>query len=158
MVRWSIGLIFVVCMIPQTISRTDACRVQTPDIPQAGRYGRRGRAGTGSTGRRRDCLRRRKQPLLPSRRWKITFWVCLWKHEQRKPYVNRWRNKTRGWQPVYPRFIRGTTSALRSWLLTKVPTPICPCKPFSCKACLIFLKLIWEAKGAVCLSLNNLIV
>ena len=27
------------------------------------------------------------------------------------------------------------TSALRCWLLTSVPTPICLCKPFSCKAC-----------------------
>ena len=33
------------------------------------------------------------------------------------------------------RFNRGTKSALRSWLLTTVPTPICLCKPFSCKAC-----------------------
>ena len=31
--------------------------------------------------------------------------------------------------------ISRTASALRSWLLTSVPTPICPCKPFSCKAC-----------------------
>ena len=36
---------------------------------------------------------------------------------------------------VYPRFISGTASALRSWLLTSVPSPICLCKPFSCKAC-----------------------
>ena len=31
--------------------------------------------------------------------------------------------------------ISGTASALRSWLLTSVPTPICLCKPLSCKAC-----------------------
>ena len=31
--------------------------------------GTAGPGGTGSTGRRRDCSRRRKQPLLPSRRW-----------------------------------------------------------------------------------------
>ena len=24
---------------------------------------------------------------------------------------------------------------VRSWMLTSVPTPICLCKPFSCKAC-----------------------
>ena len=35
------------------------------------------------------------------------------------------------------RFIRETTAALRSWLLTNVPPPICLCKPYSCKACLI---------------------
>ena len=37
--------------------------------------------------------------------------------------------------PVHHRFISETKSALRSWLLTSVPTPICLCKPFSCKAC-----------------------
>ena len=36
---------------------------------------------------------------------------------------------------VDKRLISGTASALRSWLLTSVPTPICLCKPFSCKAC-----------------------
>ena len=35
---------------------------------------------------------------------------------------------------VDERFIRGTTAALRSWLLTSVPTPICLCKRCSCKA------------------------
>ena len=33
----------------------------------------------------------------------MTSWVCLWKHEQRKPYVNRWRNKP----AVDNQFIRG---------------------------------------------------
>ena len=33
------------------------------------------------------------------------------------------------------RLITGTKSALRSWLLIDVPTLICPCKPFLCKAC-----------------------
>ena len=42
---------------------------------------------------------------------------------------------TRGWPVVDKRLISGTASALRSWLLTSVPTPICLCKPFSCKAC-----------------------
>ena len=41
----------------------------------------------------------------------------------------------RGLSPVYPRFITGTASALRCWLWTYVPTPICLCKLFSCKAC-----------------------
>ena len=48
---------------------------------------------------------------------------------------NRWRNKTRGSLPVHPRFISGTRSVLSSWLLTSVSSPICLCKPFSCKAC-----------------------
>ena len=33
----------------------------------------------------------------------------------------------------HPRFISGTRNALSSWLLTSVPSPICLCKPFSCK-------------------------
>ena len=36
---------------------------------------------------------------------------------------------------VDPRLIIGTRSALCSWLLTSGPTPICPCKFSSCKAC-----------------------
>ena len=43
---------------------------------------------------------------------------------------------TTGSSPVYHRFIKGTRSALSSWLLTSGPTPFCLCKPFSCKACL----------------------
>ena len=41
----------------------------------------------------------------------------------------------RGLSAIDNRFIRGTAAALRSWLLTSVPSPICLCKPFSCKAC-----------------------
>ena len=50
-------------------------------------------------------------------------------------------------------FITGTKRALRSWLLTSVPTPICLCKPFSCRACpgicfrhgnTFTLKDVWE--------------
>ena len=41
---------------------------------------------------------------------------------------------TCGLSAIDNRFIRGTTAALRSWLLTNVPTPICLCKLFSCKA------------------------
>ena len=36
---------------------------------------------------------------------------------------------------VDERFARGPTNALRSWLLTSVPAPICLCKSFSRKAC-----------------------
>ena len=69
----------------------------------------------------------------------MTSQVCRWKREQRKPYLNRWRNTTSGWPAVDDRFIcvlsPWTRSALRSWMLTNVPTTICICKPFSCKAC-----------------------
>ena len=42
---------------------------------------------------------------------------------------------TTGLSPVYPRFIRGTTAALRSGLLASGPMPIRLCKPSSYKAC-----------------------
>ena len=62
-------------------------------------------------------------------------WACLWKHEQTKPHLNRWRNRTTGWRPVDNRLIRGTTAALRCWFLANVPTPNYFYKPSSCKAC-----------------------
>ena len=52
-----------------------------------------------------------------------------------KPTKQQNPRLTSGSSAVYPRLISGTKSALRSWLLTSVPTPICLCKPFSCKAC-----------------------
>ena len=52
-----------------------------------------------------------------------------------KPVEEQNVRLTRDLSAVYPRFITGTASALRCWLLTSVPTPICLCKPFSCKAC-----------------------
>ena len=58
--------------------------------------GRRSGAGTGSTGRRWDGSPRIQPSLVPSRRSKKTSWACLWKNEQRKSYVNRRGNKTRG--------------------------------------------------------------
>ena len=52
-----------------------------------------------------------------------------------KPAEEQNQRLTRGSSAVHPWFISGTKSALRSWLLTSVPTPFCLCKPFSCKAC-----------------------
>ena len=52
-----------------------------------------------------------------------------------KPMEEQNPRLTRGLSPVYPRFITGTASVLRCWLLTSVPKSICLCKPFSCKAC-----------------------
>ena len=37
-------------------------------------------------------------------------WTSVQKHEQAKSYVNRWRNKTRGWTAVHPRFISGLSA------------------------------------------------
>ena len=64
-----------------------------------------------------------------------SFLATLRKHERRKSYVNRWRNTTSGGQAIYPLFIRETTNALRSWLLTNVPAPNFLRKLFSCQAC-----------------------
>ena len=53
-------------------------------------------------------------------------WACPQKHEQRNPMQTDGGTK----RPVDPRFIRGTTAALCTWLLTSVPSAKCPCKPF----------------------------
>ena len=96
----------------------------------------RGRAGRDADGSVRPgnshpaCL-----PKLPGQRRQL-YWTNLRKNEQTNSYVNRWGNKTSTSRAVYVRYIRGTTAALRSWLLTSGQLPICPCKPFSCKVCL----------------------
>ena len=100
--------------------------------------GRRGRAETGSTGRRRDGSPRRKPYLLPPRRWKNDLLgVSLEARRKRtlwKPLGEQRPRSTTGSQPVRPRFITGTRSALRSWMLTSVPPPVCHCNLFSRKA------------------------
>ena len=62
---------------------------------------------------------------------KIPLWVCLWNHEQRKPFANRGKEN--------PRLNRGLFAGRRplfvSGCWTSVSTPICSCKPFSCKTC-----------------------
>ena len=55
-------------------------------------------------------------------------WTTLRKHEQTTPSCKPMEEQS-------PRFIRRTTAALRFCLLTSGPTPICPCTPWSCKAC-----------------------
>ena len=93
---------------------------------------RGGRAGPGRTRRGADGSVRPGNERLscPPGHGRQLSWTSLRKHEQANSYINLRRNKTRGWQPVHPRFITGTASALRSWLLTNVPTPICLCRPF----------------------------
>ena len=106
---------------------------------QSGRGGARrggeGGSGLGRTGRRRVDPARRRPSLLPSIESKTLSWTTLRKHEQRKSHVNRMREQshrlTTSLSAVDPRLISRTASALRSWLLTRVPTPICLCKPFS---------------------------
>ena len=51
------------------------CRIQNPDIARAGRYGAAhgGTAGPGGDGQHNTPGPRRKQPLLPARRWRNDF-------------------------------------------------------------------------------------
>ena len=106
----------------------------------SGRGARRaGGAGSGRTGCQQNCSPKRKASLAPSKATKTrrlnvppeartSEIVC-------KPMGEQNPRLTRGLSAVHPRFISGTRIALCSWLLTTGPTPICPCKPFSCKAC-----------------------
>ena len=55
---------------------------------------------------------------------------------------------------IEPRFIRGTKNALCSELLAEGPTPICFCKPFSCKACLGIGKQVPKV-GACLIKTSN---
>ena len=66
---------------------------------------------------------RREKPLGVTLEARTKGTLCKPKGEQ-NPQLNR----------IHQRSIRGTTAALRSWLLTTVPMPICLCKPLSCKA------------------------
>ena len=52
-----------------------------------------------------------------------------------KPAEEQNPRLTTGLPPVYPRFITGTKSALRSWMPTSRSTLICLCKPFSSQGC-----------------------
>ena len=110
------------------------CRFQNPDIPRSGRGGAaHGGAGRGGAGQDTGRTVRRggnSPPCLPEHRRQLP-WRFLRKHEQNKMYVNQKRSTT----SVDKRFLSRTMAALRSWLLTNGPSPICLCKPFSCKAC-----------------------
>ena len=103
----------------------------------AGRRG--GGAGSGRTGRRQNISPRRQASLVPSKASKtrrLNVSPEARTSEFRcKPMEEHNDRLTSGLCPVYVRFITGTRSALRSWLLTSGPTPCCLCKPFSRKAC-----------------------
>ena len=74
-------------------------------------------------------------PSSPPEYRGLLSWTNFCKHGQRKSHVNGGRNKTCDWAAVHTRFMSGTASALRFWLLTSVPTPYCLCKRFLWKAC-----------------------
>ena len=88
----------------------------------------------------RGNARQKKIPIFRSP-WKPTASLTL---QRKQAQTNKILCKTLRKQnvplttdlsPVYPRFIAGTASALRCWLLTSVLTPICRCKRFSWKVC-----------------------
>ena len=113
------------------------CRIQNPAIPRAARGGAAhgGAAGRGGDGQDGTPTRRFAQNTIvfsSSQTMKKPSGTCLWRHEQTKFYLNRW-----GTRPtVDKRLTRGTTAALRSWLLSNVTTLVGLCKPCSRKACL----------------------
>ena len=86
----------------------------------SGRGGARrdGGAGRGRAGRDADGSVRLgyNRPSYPPDDRRKPSWACLWKHEQRKSYVNR-GNKARGIRflsAVDPRFIRGLSAGPRA--------------------------------------------
>ena len=106
----------------------------------SGRGARRGgRVGSGRVGCQQNFSHRKHKSLVLSkgskkRRLSVspearTNEILCKQMEERNERL------TRGLSAVDKLFIRGTRSALCSWLLTSGPTPFCLCKPFSCKAC-----------------------
>ena len=110
------------------------CRIPNPDIPRAGRGGAAhggalGRCG-GRTGRQRVGSPRKQEDK------KTTVPLALRGMEDNCSNVFSEARTDRGSKPaVDNQFITGTTAALRAWLWTSVPTPICFYISFSCKAC-----------------------
>ena len=125
-----------------SVGVTFTCRVQNPDIPRACRVemhgGVAGRSRAGLFANRSVRLGNNPSSHSPqeskTRRLNVspeaqTSDILCKPMEEQSPRLNR------GSSPVRHRFITGTRSALSSWLPISVPTPICLCKPFSCRAC-----------------------
>ena len=113
----------------QHITSHHTCRFQTPDIPRSGRVGAHGgAAGRGWAERDADRTVRPgdKRPWYPPRHRIHFTYTSHQKHEQAKSYKpmeeqNPWL--TTGSQPIHPRFITETRSALRSRKPSIRPTP-----------------------------------
>ena len=92
------------------------CRFQNPNIPRAVwvRAAHGGAAGRGGAGQHGSGGPEANGPSSPPGYRGQLSWTSLCKHEQRKSYVHGWRNKTRGWQPVHARFIRGLSAGPRA--------------------------------------------
>ena len=89
------------CFVSNKRNPMQTCSIKNPDIPRAIRGGAahggaaRGRAGWDADGSVRPENNRTSYP--PDNR-REPSWACLWKHEQTNSYVNRWRNKARGYR------------------------------------------------------------
>ena len=98
-----------------------------------------GGAGLGRTGRRQNSSPSNQASLAPVKAPKTSRPNAS--PEKRnseilcKPMEEHNNRLTRGLRLVDVRFITGTRSSLRSWLLTSGPKTTCFCKPFSRKAC-----------------------
>ena len=112
-----------------------------------------GRAGSGKIGCHQNYSPRKQMSLVPhkesSKRRLNVPPEARTSEIPCKPMEEQNQRLTRGWPMVYPRFITGARSALRSWLLTSEPTPFCSCKPFSCKACPGILRAGWGRRVVV---------
>ena len=85
------------------LAHFNTCRIQNLSNPKpghttgaSGRSARRGGgAGSGRTGCQQNCSPRKQASLVPSKASKTRL-LSPHKHEQAKPYVNRWRNEMSG--------------------------------------------------------------
>ena len=98
------------------------CQIQNPNITRMSRD-EAAHGGTARWGKARQDgtptgLFGKKKKRFPPDDRKIPSWASLWNREQNRFYINRQRDKTSGSLPVDKRFIRGTTAARSSWLLT----------------------------------------
>ena len=140
--RW-LSLFFLGCWPVGRCFSVLTCRIQNPDIPQARRDGApggadgRGRARLGANRIIRPGNKKSTVPSKASKKRRVNVSPEARTSEILcKPKEERFGLcMTRGLSPVYQRFISGTRSALCSWLPTGGTTPLCLCKPFSCKAC-----------------------
>ena len=121
----------------------NTCRVRTPDISPPGRGGAAHSEAAGRYEARQDGTPGRfaqettapRAPQGIEDNWLNVFSEARTNEILCKPMEEHDNRLTQGLYAVDNRFIREATAALCSKLLTRVPTPICLCKPFSGKAC-----------------------
>ena len=99
---------------------------------------RGGGAGSGRTVRQQICAQR-EQSYLAFSKASRTHRLHVSAEAQTsetlcKPMKEQNLRLTTSSSPVYHRFVTGTKSALFSWMPTSRTTPLCLCKPFSCRA------------------------